>query len=79
MCCAGPLLAVLGGLGAASLVGAVFWPVLGLVAVTAAVGVVWIMRRRHRPAACTTEAGPADLGMPSTAAKPRSGRSEARS
>ncbi|MBT2390728.1 hypothetical protein J7E87_15155 [Streptomyces sp. ISL-1] len=66
MCCIGPLLALLGGIGAASAIGAVWIPALAVVAVAALLGVVWVLRRR-RGAACTTEPGPVDLGMPTQA------------
>jgi nitrate/nitrite transporter NarK len=48
VCCAGPVLAVLGGLSIASLAGAVWIPALAVVAVIAFVGMVWVLRRRRR-------------------------------
>ncbi|MBT2511278.1 hypothetical protein J7I98_36770 [Streptomyces sp. ISL-98] len=76
MCCIGPLLSVLGGIGAASAIGAVWVPALAVVAVVALMGVVWVLRRR-RAAVCETERGVVDLGMPTPApsdAEVRSGR-----
>ncbi|ATW52857.1 hypothetical protein CGZ69_26155 [Streptomyces peucetius subsp. caesius ATCC 27952] len=63
MCCAGPLLALLGGVGAVSALGAVWIPGLAILAVVALAAVVWVVRRR-RTAACKTEPGVVDLGMP---------------
>lgn len=63
VCCAGPLLAVLGGVGFASAVGALWMPVLAVLAVAAGLG-VFLVRRRRRNAACRTAPAPADLGMP---------------
>jgi hypothetical protein len=42
VCCAGPVLAVLGGLSIASLAGAVWIPARAVVAVIALVGMVWV-------------------------------------
>jgi hypothetical protein len=63
VCCIGPVLAVLGGVGAAAAIGAVWIPSLAVVAAAAVVGLVWLLRRR-RAAACRTEQGVVDLGMP---------------
>lgn len=63
VCCAGPLLAVLGGLGAASALASFWVPGLAVVAVVAAVG-AYVLHRRRRAAACRTQAGPVDLGLP---------------
>jgi hypothetical protein len=66
-CCAGPLLAVVGGLGVVSAVGAVWVPALAVVSVAVVVGVVgvgWGWRRRWRAAACGTDAGVVALGLP---------------
>jgi mercuric ion transport protein len=70
VCCAGPLVALVGGIGVASTVGAWFMPVLIVLAVLAlaAVAALWWRRRR---AACSTSAPLADLGMP---AVPATGR-----
>lgn len=62
-CCIGPLLAVLGGIGAASAIGAVWMPALAVVTVAALTGLVWMLRRR-RATACGTGNTTADLGMP---------------
>ncbi|WP_328690181.1 hypothetical protein OHA74_13510 [Streptomyces phaeochromogenes] len=64
VCCAGPLLAVLGGIGAGSVIGAIWIPVLAVVAVAAASAAVWVHRRRRRASACQAEPGPVDVGMP---------------
>lgn len=66
VCCAGPLLAVLGGIGAASVIGAIWIPALAVVAVAVAVAsaAVWVHRRRKRTSACHTEPGAVDVGMP---------------
>lgn len=69
VCCAGPVLAVLGGLSIASLAGAVWIPALAVIAVLALVGVVWVLRKRRR-ASCATSRGPVDLGMPATTSRP---------
>jgi hypothetical protein len=66
VCCAGPVLAVLGGLSIASLAGAVWLPALAIVAAVALVGMVWVLRKRRR-ATCATTTGPVDLGMPGEA------------
>jgi hypothetical protein len=71
VCCAGPVLAVLGGLSIASLAGAVWIPALAVVAVIALAGVVWGLRKRRR-ATCATPSGTVDLGMPATTARPGS-------
>ncbi|MFE7358053.1 hypothetical protein ACFU8Q_34230 [Streptomyces sp. NPDC057543] len=63
VCCAGPLLALLGGIGAASALASLWIPALAVVAVAAAVG-AYVLRRRRRAAACKTTAGPVDLGLP---------------
>ncbi|RKE22844.1 hypothetical protein [Streptomyces sp. TLI_171] len=62
--CAGPLLAVLGGVGALSAIGALWMPALAITAAAAAIGLV-VVRRRRRRAACSTAPAKADLGMPS--------------
>lgn len=64
VCCAGPLLAVLGGIGAASVIGAIWIPALAVVAVAVASAAVWVHRRRKRASACHTEPGAVDVGMP---------------
>ena len=69
VCCAGPLLALLGGLGAASEVEAIWVPALALLAVVAVVALV-VVRRRRRVSACASAPGPVELGLP-TAARTR--------
>jgi hypothetical protein len=68
VCCAGPVLAVLGGLSIASLAGAVWVPAMAVVAVLALLGVVWVLRKRRR-ATCATTTGPVELGMPIPSAR----------
>ncbi|WP_433003364.1 hypothetical protein [Kribbella sp. CA-294648] len=68
VCCAGPVLAVLGGLSIASFAGAVWVPGLALVAVLALIGVVWVLRKRRRTS-CAADSGPVDLGMPAPSAR----------
>lgn len=62
VCCAGPLLAVLGGLGTALGVGAIWVPALGIVAAVPLVGGLILWRRRSSRRCGTT--GPVQLGMP---------------
>ncbi|WP_330324555.1 hypothetical protein [Streptomyces pseudovenezuelae] len=64
VCCAGPLLAVLGGIGAASVIGAIWIPALALGGVAAASAAVWVHRRRKRASACQVQPGRVDVGMP---------------
>ncbi|MGW3457999.1 hypothetical protein ACWDRL_31525 [Streptomyces albidoflavus] len=63
VCCAGPLLAVLGGIGVTSAIGALWLPVLAVLAVAAGLGIL-VVRRRRRTASCRTAPAQADLGMP---------------
>ncbi|WP_022890246.1 hypothetical protein [Agromyces italicus] len=60
-CCAGPLLAIAGSVGAASLLGAYWVP--GLLAVTVLAGVVVsvLLVRRHRAKACRLPASRVDV------------------
>ncbi|NYG20010.1 mercuric ion transport protein [Agromyces hippuratus] len=51
-CCAGPLLAIVSSVGAASLVGAYWIPGLLAVAVLAGIVVTVLLIRRHRARAC---------------------------
>jgi len=51
-CCAGPLLGVIGGLGAASLLGSYWIPGLLAVTVLAGIAVAVLLVRRHRAKAC---------------------------
>ncbi|MYU11716.1 hypothetical protein GTZ78_13650 [Streptomyces sp. SID8361] len=69
MCCAGPLLAVLGGVGLASAVGALWIPGLAASAVVSGLGVLMVRRRRRR-AACRTAPARTDLGMPTVGPSP---------
>ncbi|WP_326793831.1 hypothetical protein OHA79_51305 (plasmid) [Streptomyces sp. NBC_00841] len=64
VCCAGPLLAVLGGIGAASVIGAIWIPALAVVAVAAVVAALWVHRRRRQASACRSGPGPVDVAMP---------------
>ncbi|MET8181439.1 hypothetical protein [Streptomyces sp. NPDC005336] len=73
MCCAGPLLALLGGIGITSAISALWMPVLAVLAVAAGLGVLAV-RRRRRTAACGTAPAPADLGMPTVGPPSRQGR-----
>ncbi|WP_245173652.1 hypothetical protein [Streptomyces aureus] len=75
VCCAGPLLAVLGGLGVTSAVGALWMPALAIPAIAAGLGVL-VVRRRRRKASCHTQAAPADLGMPTLGPPPKSSGSQ---
>ncbi|MEU0836482.1 hypothetical protein [Streptomyces sp. NPDC005969] len=63
VCCAGPILAVLGGIGVTSALGALWMPALAVLAVAAGLGIL-VVRHRRRTAACRTAPAPADLGMP---------------
>ncbi|MYS95939.1 hypothetical protein GTY58_01190 [Streptomyces sp. SID5469] len=69
MCCAGPILAVLGGIGVTSAIGALWMPALAVLAVAAGLGVL-VVRRRSRAASCRTAPAPADLGMPTLGPPP---------
>ncbi|MFF2955902.1 hypothetical protein ACFVVU_31700 [Kitasatospora sp. NPDC057965] len=69
VCCAGPVLAVL---GVTSAIGALWMPVLAVIAVAAALGVL-VLRKRRRAASCRTSPAPADLGMPTLGPPPSAG------
>ncbi|WP_458083699.1 hypothetical protein [Streptomyces malaysiensis] len=72
VCCAGLLLAVLavlGGVGLASAVGALWMPGLAASAVVSGLGVLMVRRRRRR-AACRTAPARTDLGMPTVGPSP---------
>lgn len=62
VCCAGPLLTLIAGIGAISVGAALWMPALALVAVAAALGVVAVRRRRRR--ACRTGTRRVELGFP---------------
>ncbi|MEV4558211.1 hypothetical protein AB0K51_14645 [Kitasatospora sp. NPDC049285] len=64
VCCAGPRLAALGGVGVLSAIGALWVPGLAVLAAVAVTALV-VVRRRRRAAACSTGPAKADLGMPS--------------
>lgn len=49
-CCAGPVLATLGGIGLASALAAIWIPALAVVSVLAVIGAFWLRRRRVRHA-----------------------------
>ncbi|BBY96366.1 hypothetical protein MGALJ_60350 (plasmid) [Mycobacterium gallinarum] len=66
LCCAGPLLAILGSIGIGSAVGAIWLPGLAALTVVAAIGALWL-RRRRRASIC--QAGRVDVSMP-TIGKP---------
>lgn len=62
-CCAGPLLAVVGSVGAASLLGAYWIPGLLVVAMLAGVVVTILLVRRHRAKACRLPATRVDVDI----------------
>lgn len=64
LCCAGPLFAILGSIGIASAVGAIWLPGLAVLTVVAAIGVVWL-RRRRRASICPVR--PVDVALPTIA------------
>jgi hypothetical protein len=70
LCCAGPILAFLGGLSVVSLAGALWIPALAILAVAALAAAVWLLRRRNAGSCRTENAGPIDLGIPTPAARP---------
>lgn len=63
VCCAAPVLSILGGIAALSAVAAVWIPALAVLTVLAGAAGIWIWRRQ-RAAACASPAAPVDLGMP---------------
>ncbi|MFF3617337.1 hypothetical protein [Streptomyces sp. NPDC002580] len=63
VCCAGPILAVLGSIGVTSAIGALWMPALAVLTVAAGLG-VFVVRRRRRRVSCHTAPAWADLGMP---------------
>lgn len=64
VCCAGPLLAVAGGIGAAGLVGSLWMPALLIVVALAAVGILVALRTRRRANCRVDKAHPVNLDMP---------------
>ncbi|ORM37243.1 hypothetical protein BFL43_04845 [Williamsia sp. 1135] len=64
MCCAGPLLAVLSGIGAAGLLGSLWIPALLIVVALAAVGILVALRRRRRASCTVPNSHPVDLDLP---------------
>ncbi|CAG7642507.1 hypothetical protein SIM91_02415 [Rhodococcus opacus] len=62
VCCAAPILTVLGGLSVLSAVGAVWVPALIVVAIFAALALLAVVRRRRASASCA--ATTVDLQMP---------------
>jgi mercuric ion transport protein len=63
-CCAGPILAFLGGLGVAGLASTVLVGGAGLVVGAAAVVAIAGLRRRRTTRAAPAEVGPVELGTP---------------
>jgi hypothetical protein len=63
-CCAGPLLAVLGGLSVASLAAAVWIPVLSLFGIGGLATTLFVRRRRQTNCRTGAEPGTVDVGMP---------------
>jgi len=55
-CCAGPLLAIISSVGAASLLGAYWIPGLLAITLVAGIGVTVLLVRRHRAKACRVPA-----------------------
>jgi hypothetical protein len=65
-CCAGPILAFLGGLSLAGLASTLVFGTVGLVvAVGAAVAALFVLRRRRRSASCGIDQAPVPLAPPS--------------
>ncbi|MEU8942569.1 hypothetical protein OHU17_05800 [Streptomyces goshikiensis] len=69
VCCAGPLLALLGSIGAASALASFWIPALAVVAAAATTG-AYVLHRRRRATACKTTPGPVDLGLPAVGTAP---------
>lgn len=62
-CCAGPLLAIVGSVGAASLFGAYWIPGLLTVAMLAGIAVTVLLVRRHRAKTCVLPATRVDVDI----------------
>jgi len=62
-CCAGPILGFLAATGIASLLGAVIFGTVGLLAVLVASAVLW-QRRRRRQKHCVPTTGPEPVDPP---------------
>ncbi|MFJ3310390.1 hypothetical protein ACIPSA_46910 [Streptomyces sp. NPDC086549] len=76
MCCAGPLLAVLGGIGVTSAIGSLGMPALVVLAMAAGLGAL-VVRRRRRTTSCRTTPASADLGMPTLGPPPETSGGQA--
>ncbi|MFB7116334.1 hypothetical protein [Streptomyces sp. NPDC056190] len=63
VCCAGPLLGVLAGIGVTSAIGALWMPALAVLTAAATVS-FFVVRRRRKAATRSTTPTRADLGMP---------------
>jgi hypothetical protein len=64
-CCTGPIIGLLGSIGIASAVGAVFVPVLILLVVLAGAAGAWLLvRRRRTSAASAASSDPTERGLP---------------
>jgi len=64
-CCAGPILALLGGLSAAELASTVFIGGVGVVIVVVAATALFVLRRRRANDTCVVEAAaPVPVGAP---------------
>ena len=65
VCCAAPLLTLLGVAGAAATVATFLFAgvMFGLVVAAGALMAVWNQRRERRGQACTTDAGPVDVEL----------------
>jgi hypothetical protein len=62
-CCAGPILGFLAATGIASVLGAVVFGVVGLMAVVAVAALIW-QRRRRAARQCATAPGPVKVAVP---------------
>lgn len=62
-CCAGPIVGFLAATGIASVLGAVIFGAVGLVAVVVVSAVLW-QQRRHRQEQCTPATGPDLVEVP---------------